>query len=64
MNCKIYEKKRKDFFENITVICPNFANLSEHDKLLYLLTGENEISKLLAKFCAESFQDRDLLGKV
>ena len=42
--------KKKKIFENITVISPNFANLSGCDKLMYVLTGENEIyfiSKIL-----------------
>jgi hypothetical protein len=55
--CKKFEKERKPLFENIKTICINFDHLSEEEKLVYIMTIEDElILKELSKFVYENFK--------
>ena len=41
-NCPLYENKRKTFESIITITCPNYTLLSQKDKLVWLMTNEDD----------------------
>ena len=49
-NCPSFDDKRYLLFNDINLIVPNFKNLSNRNKLLYMLTCENECAILVSKF--------------
>ena len=49
-NCPYFDDKRDLLFGKINSIVPNFRNLNDRNKLLYILTCENECAILASKF--------------
>jgi len=48
--CSHYHIERVKFFESVSHLVPNFSTLDNNSKFIYLMTVENKISKLFAKF--------------
>ena len=48
--CPYFDDRRNLLFHNINLIVPNFKNLNNRNKLLYILTCENECAILVSKF--------------
>ena len=52
--CIKYVNDRKELYEKIEPICPNFKYLMDKDKFIYMLTSAGEITKLVAGFIARN----------
>ena len=50
LNCAHFNDVRKRFMDKIYLIVPNFKKLNDKDRLIYMLTSENEIAVLISKF--------------
>ena len=40
--CPLYKNIRRDFFDKIINICPNFRNMDTLSKFIWIFTNENE----------------------
>lgn len=54
IECKNFDNKRNNFFKNIITNCPNFVNLENENKLIYLLTAGIDLIKLVGQFIHEN----------
>ena len=48
--CTKYSTDRIELFEQIAEICPNFINLTQLEKFIYLLSVESDAATLVARF--------------
>jgi hypothetical protein len=55
--CPIYSG-RLQLYNNVTIQCPNFNNLNNKAKTIYLLTAEGKVSQLTAQFCYLAMEER------
>lgn len=63
IKCNMYNNLRTNLYKDINELCSNFKDLAPYDKLIYMLTAENEIAKLVAKYCYEALIIRDSCGQ-
>ena len=58
-DCPLYKNIRRDFFDKIINICPDFRNMDTPSKFIWIFTNENEqIMKDLGTFIEECFSLR------
>ncbi len=50
MTCINYDEERLKMQQEVTKMCPNFINLSNRDKFIYLLTAGTEVARPVARF--------------
>ena len=64
--CPLYKKNRNELYSVIKKVCSNFDNLTDTQKLIYIMRSENpDIIKNIAKFISESMNIRkDKLNKI
>ena len=53
LNCTHFNDIRERFLHKIDLMVPNFLKLNDKDKLIYMLTSENEIAVLISRFLTE-----------
>ena len=53
LNCTHFNDIRERFLHKIDLMVPNFLKLNDKDKLIYMLTSENEIALLISRFLTE-----------
>ena len=58
IKCDLYKNERANLFECVLNISPQFANLSDNERLCFLLSAEDVIIKAVGKFCHEAFNVR------
>ena len=56
--CPAYDTLRSNAYSNISIECPHFMNLSNFNKMIYMLTCEHSTVKVSGKFVYECFQLR------
>ena len=59
LECQNFNTERGHFINNISSLCPNFANLNKFEKCYYLLNSEDVIANETGKFIFSSFEKRD-----
>ena len=59
MYCNCYEELREKYTTTIRQLCPNYENLTAENQFIYLLTAENKIAGLTAKFINDAFKQRE-----
>ena len=50
LHCLRYESLRKELYNSINELCPNFKKLRDDDKFNYLLNSDGPIVKVVARF--------------
>ena len=59
LNCQLYSEERRALYDKITKILPEFPNLLEPNRLVFLLCNEHDtILSWVGKFIYESFNKR------
>ena len=59
LNCELYNKERRALYDRITDVLPEFPNLPEPNRLVFLLCNEHtQILSWVGKFIYESFNKR------
>mgnify|MGYP000373918025 CR=1 FL=1 len=56
--CPLLKEKRDYLFNAVQAECINFERMENTHKLQYLLNGEDDIIRSVAKFCFEGFKLR------
>ena len=51
LKCPNLSKERAEMMNEITLTCPNMTQLEEKNKLIFLMSAENDIIRKIAKFC-------------
>ena len=60
-SCKINESERSSLYAKVTAVVPNFYNLCDEFKFLYLMTNEDKrVLIWFGKYLHESFLIRSL----
>ena len=59
--CSHFLQERKSLFETVTKNSCNFNNLSDVDKMIFLLSSEGDIIRAVGKFCYIAFEARQLV---
>ena len=49
--CPKYCEKRKVIFNSVECICPNFKDLDDYEKFIFIMSAEGQISKLVSQLC-------------
>ena len=55
LHCPRYESLRKELYNRINELCPNFKKLRDDDKFNYLLNSDGQIGKVVARFFYMAF---------
>ena len=50
LHCPRYESLRKELYNSINELCPNFKKLRDDDKFNYLLNSDGQIVKVVARY--------------
>ncbi len=58
--CALYEQQRIKLYHSVIEQCPNFINLTNEDKLMYLMSAEGTVIKETAKFCSSGQGHKEL----
>ena len=60
MKCDKYNVLRKDFFDNLVVLCKNFHDMDDHKKFMWICSSKDgNIIKLLGNFISTCFNNRN-----
>ena len=55
LHCPRYESLRKELYNSINELCPNFKKLRDDDEFNYLLNSDGPIVKVVARFFYMAF---------
>jgi len=55
LHCKLYEDERSDLLKKVANVCNNFTELSDDEKLIFLM---NRMEKVTCKFIYQIFEKR------
>lgn len=56
--CPIYAAGRLELNNGVSNLCPNYIQLNNRAKTIYLLTAEGKVSQLAAQFCHRALESR------
>ncbi len=59
LKCPVYNEERVNLMSSVAFQVPNFPNLDEYDKFMYLLSCADNIALLTAKFVQKCFTKRE-----